>query len=272
MKILTANIAFGMPEMDRLGANIRAHLAIHGSKVFLHTFVPWLRGRLANADVADGDYIRRKTDLSPTIALIRKLSPDILVLNEVLHDTHKDEIERALRGQGFSTIAWGLGGHYPSMRISTVIATKAAGEIIPCDMPQQPSMGGGAGCAQIQLPDGIAIIGVHLGNGIPKLIKRQVHALATTTASALSHGHRAILAGDFNVSASYMQTFEEFKALSLVAADGDRLLTCPTFLPFRKPLDHIFVPTSMEVTSIESLTFGSDHLAVCAEVTSSIGE
>jgi endonuclease/exonuclease/phosphatase family metal-dependent hydrolase len=78
-------------------------------------------------------------------------------------------------------------------------------------------------------------------------------------------GREVVLAGDWNASASFIQRYPFFSKLGLVDAGNDTP-TCPTFLPWLKPLDHIFVPAQWSVKDFQAIPFGSDHLALLAEV------
>jgi endonuclease/exonuclease/phosphatase family metal-dependent hydrolase len=270
MKILTANIAFGMPRMDTVAGNLRNHIAIHGPRILLHVFVPWTRGRKAGVAVHDPDYIRRHTDLRPVYDLIDAAKPDVIVLNEVLQEMHGEELTAYLRDRGFDNIAWGAGLHYPETHISTVVATKWDSTPIACEMPHLPCMGGGAGSAGMRVED-ISMLGAHLGNGIPDLVESQLAYLAEVAAREEADGQKVMLAGDFNIPAHSKAAREAFRKLDLAAADGDNFPTCPTFLPFHTPLDHVFLPSTIRIKNLQTYFFGSDHLALSVETESAIG-
>ncbi|MEA2701870.1 MAG: hypothetical protein QOE22_579 [Candidatus Parcubacteria bacterium] len=270
MKILTINTAFGFTGMDRFATNLKRHLHMHGWGVLTYEFFPFLRGR--SSRISKGKriaYVKKHQYLDPYLELIQRIAPDILILNEALYELYHERIERELRAMGFQTIAWGLSEHYPGTTISIVVATKEPGEIIPCSMPQRPSMGGGAGMAGIRLKARpLTIFGVHLTYRNPAMFVKQLAYIAEMTTKERALGNEAVLAGDWNENETALYANPSFRLLGLVSADPDEKLTCPVFLPrfLQRALDHIFISPHWTRVHAETVASGSDHLALSVEV------
>ncbi len=193
----------------------------------------------------------------------------MLVLNEVIYELYRGELEQALWQTGFQTIAWGVSTHYPGTSISTLVATKGLGTAIPCTMPQRPSMGGGAGMAGIRLAGtSTSVFGIHLTYRSPTLFERQIKYLVKVAASEKNHGNDVIVAGDWNEREATIISNPEFTMLDLVPSVSVESATCPTFLPrfLQKPLDHVFIPPHWQRVRSDTIAFGSDHLALEVEV------
>jgi endonuclease/exonuclease/phosphatase family metal-dependent hydrolase len=270
MTILTANIAYGFAGMDQLFSSVTHQVHIHGWGILTYEYLPVLRGKIATVSTSKRvDYVRKQQNLEPTLELVRRTCPDILVLNETIYEIYRDELEFALSRLGFETVAWGVSTHYPGTTISTLVATKRSGTAIPCTMPQRPSMGGGAGMAGIRLSAlPLSVFGVHLTYRSPTLFKRQVSYIAKAAALESAQGREVILAGDWNECEAEIFANPQFRSLQLTSAALKEDVTCPTFLPhlLRKPLDHVFIPSNWHRSHSEVIGFGSDHLALIATV------
>jgi endonuclease/exonuclease/phosphatase family metal-dependent hydrolase len=269
MKILTANIAYGFKGMDRLGSSIRHQLHIHGPGILTYEFLPGLRSLSPVVSEAKRvAYVKKNQHLEPVFELIRRTEPDVLVLNEVIYEVYRERVEQELYAMGFQTIAWGVSTHYPGTSISTLLATKERGEIIPCTMPQRPSMGGGAGMTGIRLKDkALSLFGMHLTYRNPSMFIKQLGYIAVMARNEKSKGKEVALVGDFNESEPTVCANPDFKSLGLISADPQEKLTCPTFLPrfMQKPLDHTFIPANWKRKHAQTMAFGSDHLALLIE-------
>jgi endonuclease/exonuclease/phosphatase (EEP) superfamily protein YafD len=256
--------------MDRLGCSLRHQLHIHGWGALTYKVFPSFRGRTARLSAAKRTkHVREHGNLGSTLGMVERAQPDLLVLNEVIYEFYREELEHSLQQMGFRSIAWGLSTHYPGTSLSTLVASKEPGIPIPCVMPQRPCMGGGAGMAGLRLLDtSRAVFGVHLTYRSPALFTRQLEYIVQTAAAEQSRGQRVILGGDWNESSHTVIRAANFKSLSLISAALMEPATCPTFLPksFRKPLDHIFIPSYWQSISSNAIEFGSDHLALAVEV------
>lgn len=272
MTILTANMAYGFDGMDRLLPSLKHQLHIHGWGALTYEFVPSLRGKVATVSKSKRmAYVQKHCSLGRTLKMILRVAPDVLVLNEAIYELYEPELEPILRNFGFRTIAWGVSTHYPGTRLATLVATKETGLPIPCKMPQRPSMGGGAGMAGIRLADTpISVFGLHLTYRSPKLFRRQIEYVAKAAADEKAKGKDVLLAGDWNESEKSIFCHPAFAALDLMSAEPSENVTCPTFLPkpFRKPLDHVFIPRQWRRIQSHTIAFGSDHLALSVMVTS----
>jgi endonuclease/exonuclease/phosphatase family metal-dependent hydrolase len=268
--ILTANIAYGFPGMDRLYSSIKHQLHVHGWGALTYEFFPTLRGKMATVSERKRTaYILEHRNLEPTIDLIRQSQPDVLVLNEAIYELYREELEATLGRLGFRTMAWGVSTHYPGTRIATLVASREQGEPIQCKMPQRPSMGGGAGMAGIRLPASeLAVFGVHLTYRSPGLFKQQLRYIAKIASSERRNGRDLVLAGDWNEPEAAIVSNPDFASLDLMSGVVHEDSTCPTFLPshFQKALDHIFIPRHWQRGPSKTLPFGSDHLALIVEV------
>jgi endonuclease/exonuclease/phosphatase family metal-dependent hydrolase len=269
MKILTANIALGLPHMDHLTPVIKGHLAFHGPTMLRFLFYPRsLKPLHAYTSARRVKYLESNVDLRNTFDLIERAQADLVVLNEVLPQFHRETLEPYLEQLGYHTRVWGGSLHYPDATVSTVIASKAPGTAIPIDLSWEEHAGGGAGIAAIRLDDmPVTAIGLHLGmaDKFPWLYEKEIEVLAKFVSREQEQGRDVIIAGDWNSSEQHIQEFPSFSRLDLTDALGN-IPTCPLFLPWQKPLDHIFIPKSWRAGGVETRAFGSDHLAVTAEV------
>jgi endonuclease/exonuclease/phosphatase family metal-dependent hydrolase len=268
--LLTANIAYGFTDMDRLASSVRHQLQIHGWGALSYVMFPSLRGSPAKLSATKRTaYVLKHRNLGPTLEMIEQARADVVVLNEVIYELHRAELESALVQIGFQGIAWGVSTHYPGTSISTLVASKEPGTAIRCVMPQRPSMGGGAGMAGLRLlRTSRTIFGVHLTYRSPALFERQLDYIAQVAADEYARGREVIIGGDWNDSVSAIVKNPKFRSLNLVPASLTENATCPTFFPhfLRKPLDHIFIPCHWRGITSNTIAFGSDHLALAVEV------
>jgi len=269
MKILTANIALGLENMDHLLPIIRGHLAFHGSTMVNFLFHPKsLKKAQARPSRRRTEYLFGHVNLQNTLKLVERTGADIVVLNEVLPQFHFAQLEPHLEELGYRTRVWGESMHYPDATVSTLIASKMPGSVVPIDLSWEEHAGGGAGVAAVRFDDSaITAIGLHLGiaDKFPWLYEAEISALAKFIAEEQAAGREVIAAGDWNASAAFIQRHRSFSKLGLADAAGD-IPTCPTFLPWQKPLDHVFVPKSWSVLDRQACAFGSDHLALIVNV------
>jgi endonuclease/exonuclease/phosphatase family metal-dependent hydrolase len=273
MKILTANIAMGVPNARSAWVSLRFLVAFHTWKV-----IPFLllRGHtlgLFNYTSTATNKKRLKffsnhTTLDNTFTLIEKCQPDILILNEVILQLHRSILDQELQKMGFAHIAWGISLHYPDITVATVVASKlpCAESFVPRIL-HLPEISGGAGAAGVRLRDiPLTIVGCHLSVGLRDFSRRQMQDLSEIVESEREKGRQTICAGDFNETADTLLSASPFKAAGLKSVS--RAPTCPLSLPrfLRKDLDHVFVPQSWTVKSTQTIEFGSDHLALLAEI------
>ncbi len=272
LKILTANIAFGLPSMNRLLTNVRGHLAVHRlPMVTLFVRPKSLHGRKARANPGRVRYLERHSDLGRILSLIKKEDSDIVVLNEVILQLHKDELLRVLPSLGYVAFAWGPSGHHPDATVTSLIASRIPGDVVPMEFRTQLMFGGGGGTAALRLSEGnITVAGVHLSlpEKFPSIYEKQIEDVAKFARREKAEGRGVIAAGDWNASSSFIGKHGGFSGLGLVNADGD-VPTCPTFFRKLKPLDHIFIPEGWKSSQLRVADFGSDHLAVAVSVETS---
>jgi len=265
MKILTANIVLGLHNMNRLGTNVRGLAAFHSWPSFLIAILcPPLRGRWGGPPYSAERlaYLQKHGGLEPTLRLISDTDPDILVLNEVVLEIHKTQLDDSLVKMGFVSITYGIGDKYPDAHVSTVVAAKEKAEIIVATMPQTPHPGCGGGIAGLRLENGISVIGAHMALGGTNLWHKQLEALTTIIGTEKGAGQKVIFAGDCNESEKRLTP--SFAKLDLISADTRCTRTCPTSLPriFQRSIDHIYVPHMWRVQDLRTVAFGSDHLAL----------
>jgi endonuclease/exonuclease/phosphatase family metal-dependent hydrolase len=271
LRILTANIAFGFVGMDRLLSSVRHHLHIHGLAILNCRFSRRSDDRIVAVRMRRAKYISKHQNLNPTIDMIWRLQPDILILNEVIYELNRELFEDVLDRIGFQTIEWGVSNHYPGASISTLLATRAPGTSIRCAMPQRPSMGGGAGMAGVELAVGsLSVFGMHLTYGGSLLFERQVKYIAEVARNQATRLSNIVVAGDWNASEATIFANQDFRRLNLVSGASIENPTCPSFFPrfLQRPLDHVFVPSKWKRVRSEAIAFGSDHLALMVDVES----
>lgn len=273
LKVLTANIALGNPHADNLVANLRALTMFCGWRIILFSPTRNFFGKFVDYSLRPRpgrlEYFKRTTSLKRTFELIRNRTPDLLVVNELIREAHEEEAMNELRQLGYKSFAWGEGAKVPDLRLATLIASRLEALPVAEDlhMPFRDRMGGGAGAVYLRLKEEpITFIGCHLTYGIPDLFVEQVRALVAFAKSEESAGRQVVMGGDFNARNVTVQKTAGFSALSLKTVTDQR--TCPTCVPsiFRTGIDHIFVPKDWQVISKGFHAFGSDHLAVSAEV------
>lgn len=280
LTVLSANIAFGLREMDKPWRNFFAHLGIHGWRL-----IPLLiAGRTTTTffDLSKGRYPERTeffkdySDLSAIVAVIEEEKPDIVVLNELLYRIHKHELETWLREDGFTHFAWGRSAHHKSyygkrdMTMATVVASKLPIDrtFIP-DIPQKAQPGGGGGISGIRLADEpVTIIGLHLSIYDKGLWKKQIKKLSRIVQEEKALGRKVILAGDWNATSQQIFSYPEFKGLKMRTLDAAKRPTCPTFsranFPAVKQIDHIIAAEETYVKDFSLGDFGSDHRWISA--------
>lgn len=267
MKVLIANIAFGIPGMQNLWTNTLGHLAFHGWSMIPFFLAPkTIENRVALPNPRRVHYLRRNCDLGNTLRMLRRENADIVMLNEVIPQIYKPKLEAELSALGYRSIYWGRSSHYPDTTVTSLVATKAAAEAVPSLLPQAEHPGGGGGMAMLRSKSFTAIA-VHMtvGAKFPRLYARQIDVIAEAVRKEQAAGRKVIVGGDWNESAAAIRKYPAFAELDLVNVEGD-VGTCPTFLPWLKPLDHIFVSGGWKALDVQTVEFGSDHLALAAKL------
>ncbi len=272
MKILTANIALGLRRMDHLITNVRSLAAYHSWSSFLTAILyPPLRGRWGGPPYSSTrvGYLKKHSDLNATLQLISEADPDILVLNEIVFEIHKSHLDDALKQMEFTAIAYGLGGKYPDAHAVTLVAAKEDAAIIPAAMPQLPYPGCGGGIAMLRLKRGISVVGAHMALPGTNLWPQQLDSIQALIEAEKNLGNEVVFAGDCNETAPPITA--ALSKFNIISVDKNRTPTCPLSLPriFQKDLDHIYIPNTWSINDVRIIPFGSDHAAVCAELSRS---
>ncbi len=255
------------------GLSLRGLAAYHSWFALMGIVFPALRGRGAGplSSKKRTDYLREHENLEPVFRMIADADADVAILNEVIPEIHGPRIESKLRALGFNAIALGLGAKYPDAHISTYIAAKENGESVPVEMPQLPLPGKGGGAACLRLVNGISVIGAHTSFGGTRLWKEQINSLVDLARSEQQKGQEIILAGDWNEIDAPIFNLPSIRGLKVVSTDPQGVPTCPTSLPsfLQRQLDHILIPQDWKPVSFQTIDFGSDHLAICADIANS---
>lgn len=272
MKILTANIGLGVLEMSTWVGQIRTSLVFCRWK-----FIPFivLRGRtlwgLFNYTMTYNNrqlsFLKRKSTLAHICALVETESPEVLIVNELIRELHKEEFETFLIKKGYATIGWGSAKHAPGATVSTVVASKLPGTSFSLDVHQVSEISGGGGFVGVRLQDTpVSILGGHFTNSRRTLSRQQIEDIAAVAKEEMQNGRTVVIAGDFNETGKRIRDVRAFEALGLTSCSHER--TFPTMLPaaLRRDLDHIFISDHLRVRNARTIAFGSDHLAVIAEV------
>lgn len=270
MKILTANIALGLKNANRFSGYMRGMGAFHGLASFLVAILcPPLRGLWGGPEYSAKrlKYLQQHKDLSAVFRIISQTAPDIIILNEVIPEVHKPELDQTLKQMGFVVITYGLGAKYSDAHVSTMVATKQNADIIPVNMPQLPYPGCGGGIAGLRLKSGVSLIGAHMALGGTSLWHKQLSAITAIIQSEEAYGNKIIFAGDCNEIEKFITP--SFSKLDIISVDKRKTPTCPIILPhiFWRSLDHIYVSNAWKVRDFHALSFSSDHLAIYAEIT-----
>ncbi len=275
-QMVPALFALGIPDSDSLPVVIRTFFAFAGWKVVLYFALrtkPLYRFyRLISisfpADKKREKFFSSRSSLDPILRLIRVQNPDIVILNELMAQVHKEKLEKELRALGFVSIVWGLMQVYPDTAVGTVVASKIPAEAFSVTTRELLQLSGkGSPSAGLRLKDfPITIIGCHLTSGARQLSREQVDDVAMILKSEQKNGRSVIVAGDFNKTARNILAQKSFSTLGLASATQKP--TCPLWLPpaLRWDLDHIFIPSEWHIGKVDYIPFGSDHLAVAAEV------
>jgi len=279
MKILTANIAMGVPDSDSLFTNVRAFWEFGGSLMGLYFFLWLLRGRFLDAlskrirlsfppSARRTRYFSSHNNIPRLLALVRAEDPDVLVLNEVLRQFHQEELTRGLSALGFVSFAWNFIDYFPDMAFGTLVASKLLAEPFPASIRELPQWKSGSRTAGLRFRNApLSVIGCHLDLAARELLKGQLDDLAALHAKEKNAGRSVVIAGDCNETAKKILAHPGFCALGFKSVTTQA--TCPLSFPqiLRWDLDHIFIPTTWQVRDVTYPSFGSDHLAVAAEVT-----
>ena len=269
LKILTANVAFGLKRMDNVFVNIFNHLVFHGwSMITFFTTPKSLRKHKNHLNLKRIFYVRKHSDLKSIIDLLDKEQPDVLMLNEVIEQLFSSELEKELRLLGYKSFSLGHSKHYADATVSSLVASKIEGEAVKIKFPEESHVSGGGGIAALRLSEHkITVANVHMcSTKFSWLYSAEVKAIAKFISEEKFAGREVVIGGDWNASTSFLNKYASFFKLNLQSAESD-LPSCPTFLPKLKPLDHIFVPHGWKATKVKTVSFGSDHLAisVCVE-------
>lgn len=273
LRILTANIAMGNPRADHPLEDVYGLMMFHNWRV-----IPFILfgGRLRSLfdyslrpNRKRVPYFARVSDLRNILGLIRKEKPDLLVLNELFEQFHKDKVVAALQELGFQHFSWGVGSHHSDTTLLTLVASRlpVLADRLSLNFPQRKEIGGGGGATCLRLKNQpITLVGCHLASNIQDLSREQIKALADFGRQEQARGRQVVIAGDFNMPEAVIQSVEGFGSLRLKSTT-DRP-TCPVGVPkiFQSGFDHVFIPEGWQVRENKFPAFSSDHLAVSIEV------
>jgi endonuclease/exonuclease/phosphatase family metal-dependent hydrolase len=258
IKVVLYNILFGM-KGNTLANAVLSNLSMHGIRPALpFGLLPqWLRKITVP--------IRSKY-LTPTLDILEKHKPDILCLNEILIERHKEELEKRLKALGFNTIVYGPCLHHsPPFKISLVLATKAKAEVIPFHITMAAQPGGGGGAGSLYIPDyNLAVLGVHIAftGGVRQ---REMDEVEAWIQAQKKLGRKMLVVGDFN----YQRAELNKRIPSLAPFHETVRPTCPSFgTIFQKCLDHIFYDNNFIEENSGAERVISDHKLVWSELAS----
>ncbi len=273
MKILTANIAMGNPRADKLWGAVRSLMWFHNWRVLPFLISGGRLGRVfeygSHSRAGRIEWFAKHSSLEPALRLVAEESPDVLVLNELLHQIHYRPLNDALARLGYGTVIWGLSPHHPDATISSVVASRLPVlDAAPMELPWGIQMGGGGGAAYVRLADvPVTVIGCHLaiGKGMQATFEGEIAALTRFGLDEQRQGRQVVVAGDFNAVSQRIQRTAGFDSLHLrtVTAEVTSAMCLPKL--FQTVYDHIFIPKSWQLRAIRYPAFGSDHLAVAAD-------
>jgi len=212
-------------------------------------------------------FFSSKSDLSRVLELVRSEDLDVLVLNEVLREFHQSVLERELRTLGFISFAWGFLDYFPDAALGTLVASKFPADPFLATVREFAQLRRGSRTAALRFRDmSLSVIGCHLELAARELAKEQLEDLVALHDAEKRQGRAVVIAGDCNDSARNIARHETFAALGLSSVT--KRATCPLGFPalLRWDLDHIFLPPGWRVLDTRYIGFGSDHLAVAADV------
>lgn len=254
--------------MDSFVGNLTAHLKIHGLPLLL-PFAFVARGERRAWERSRGSrLIREKSDLTRVQELIRTCQPDLVALNEVAYPFHRFTLDRFLRSQGFTAIAWGSGSDYKDVTASTVLASRLPANPQVVRIPMEAHFGGGGGAVALRLIElPVTLVACHLAvrARFPELFRRQVDDLVSFGLAERRIGRQVAFTGDWNSGSHDPFLASLLSTLGLKNATPD-VRTCPTYLPFGWSLDHIFIPREWSAAEVAVTQFGSDHVALSASI------
>ncbi|MCK4386596.1 MAG: endonuclease/exonuclease/phosphatase family protein [Candidatus Pacebacteria bacterium] len=270
VRILTANTSFGLPKMNSIWWNLYGHFGIHG---WIFPFLPIIGKYIKLRDNPKRlKFISKNSNLKTILNVIKKQHPNIIILNELIFQTHKEEIEKKLKLEGFNSFAWGKSAHHNDATVCTLAASKLKAtdtKIKPLTQINRAGSGGGTAGLKINNSP-IIIIGLHLSSCYPNLWKQQILEIAEIIKKERKAGNEVIVAGDFNATEENINSIKRFKILGLKSVNN-KTKTCPTCqilgFPKMKILDHIFVSKNTKITNTKSGSFESDHLWLSVDIT-----
>jgi endonuclease/exonuclease/phosphatase (EEP) superfamily protein YafD len=275
LKILTANVAMGNPDADKLIPCIKSLLWFHNWRVVPFLIFGGRFGRIfdygSHSRAGRPEWFLAHSSLSKVIDLITAELPDVIILNELLYQIHYETLNTALAELGYKDIVWGFSPHHPDAILSTVVASRipvlSGGASL--ELPWGRQIGGGGGASYVSLADmPVTVVGCHLviGKGMRVVFEKEIAVLKNFAEEERKSGRQVVIAGDFNATDGKIQDTMNFASLKLktVTTQKTNPLCLPAFL--RTECDHIFLPSNWQIPETRFLSFGSDHLAVVTEV------
>lgn len=243
LKILTYNTCYGLKANTLLDAYNATWRVVHKRK--------------------NPEEIREKSDFGELYRLIEKVSPDIIVLNEIFDDLQTGPVIQHLKEMGYGYTFIGRSGHHKApLVVSTVIATK-----MPCTEVRPkitfpngiPGTGGGAIGVYLEAQNTL-VYGVHLAY-IQDTLLAQLQDMEGFLQNDSSNYKNIILAGDFNREYNfYAKRSMVFKKFKYVKTSR----TFPSFFPWYKLLTFFF--KNIIAGSVDNIFYKGDITVSNAEV------
>lgn len=264
MKILSANTALGTPGMNKFWKNIKTHIDFHGwiflIFLLLKSFGVNMRKLPSHPSKKRVEYCKKQSTLSNTLKLLEEEQPDIIALQEVLHQHHQPILEPWFKAHGYQSWSWGYSDYHADACVSTVIASKEKAEPIVLQIPESMRLGGGGGIVGLRT-EKYSFISLHLTHVSDHQTKEQLAFLQNIMEQEAALGREVIFMGDFNLTLKKLQKHDFLHEKHRISVALEP--TCPTCIPkiFRTQLDHIILPDTLTCKA-EIKEYDSDHAAI----------
>jgi endonuclease/exonuclease/phosphatase family metal-dependent hydrolase len=219
LSVLTYNVCYGLKANTTLRAYNSTFRVVHKRK--------------------DPKEISAKSDFNEVFDLVKELSPDIVVLNEIFRDLQTHLVTDGFRHLGYDNIFIGDSGHHEvPLRVSTMVASKYKAKQIENKFrfPEGlPGTGGGAVSLCFEELE-LCLLGVHTAC-FEKYLPDHLQNLEDFYSEFSKKYRNLIIVGDLNREAKFYRDNTNFmKEMNAVSAGR----TFPSFFPWYNPFKPLY--------------------------------